>query len=129
MAPKSKIYTLSIKEQEKYASQKTYDRPYLLYKGTEDIPERRMEERASLKMQYSLQMKREEEKLAHQAHQWASQKEKIDKRREYLLERRLNKPRYSLSVEEPEPKEMLSLADEKKYGFYLPEKHKVAAPL
>jgi hypothetical protein len=29
-----------------------------MYKGTEDIPERRMEERAALKMQYSLQIKR-----------------------------------------------------------------------
>ena len=88
-----------------------------------------MEERASLKMQYSLQIKREEEKLAHQAHQWSSQKEKIDKRREYLLERRLDRPRYSISKEEQEPMEKLSLADEKKYGFYLPDKQKLVTPL
>lgn len=31
---------------------------------------------------------------------------------------KLNRPKYSFSFENPETKEMLSLADEKKYGFY-----------
>lgn len=31
---------------------------------------------------------------------------------------RTNKPKYSFSYEDPEKKEVLSLADEKKYGFF-----------
>jgi len=34
----------------------------------------------------------------------------------------MNRPHYTLSYEEPEKKEMLSAADEKKYGFHAPSK-------
>jgi len=53
----------------------------MYYKGTESIPERRMEDRAIHKMSYSLQIKREEEGLLKKAHEWASLKHRIDKQR------------------------------------------------
>lgn len=94
----------------------------MYYKGTESIPERRMEDRAIHKMSYSLQIKREEEGLLKKAHEWASLKHRIDKQRQSLLEQRLNRASFSYSVEEPVKDEMIGIADEKKYGFYVPPK-------
>jgi hypothetical protein len=111
LAPKNKIYTWSIKEREDYENQKKYERPYMHYRGNESTPERRMEERAFLHQQYSLEIKREEEEMLELAHKWASKKQKVDKQREFLLENRLVKPKYSFSYEDPATKEMLSVAD------------------
>lgn len=69
----------------------------MYYKGNDNVPERRMEERAILSQQYSLQIKREEEEMIEVAHKWAAQKQKVDKQREYLLENRLARPKYSFS--------------------------------
>ena len=40
----------------------------MVYRGTESIHERRMEDRAIRKLNHSLQIKREEEQLVHKAH-------------------------------------------------------------
>lgn len=52
-------------------------------------------------MQLSLQMKREEVDMVQKAHEWAGQKEKVDRQREFLLENRLSRPEYSISFEGP----------------------------
>jgi hypothetical protein len=53
----------------------------MYYRGSESLQERRMEERAVLRQQYSLQIQREEVDMIKKAHEWAAEKEKVAKQR------------------------------------------------
>lgn len=80
-------------------------------------------------MQYSLMLQREEKEFVKKAHVWAAEKSKIDKELQLKMESMIAKHNYSFSHEDPEKKETLAAADERKYGFYtaprLPNKSEI----